>query len=468
MPAIKPLLIFSSLLALSLTAGWRSGAASAMAAKAVQGERPKAAAGNAGFDNGKAPDGNAAPASVESSASPDTASVRKELESLLHMMDDDSRPGMDGEFFAMWGMARMAFLMQKLTPAEQESVFAKIPGDALPMEDIQEARMMIQAFGMMMGGGKGKTSDDYIKELGAVKKGQPEMAMMTLLSWASKDTPAALQYWKSQAALPEPPEWVRENGRMIFANVAMEEPVNAVREALSISDEKLRHEIAGGLPLFGLFKGDKKDWPADGTETVKALLHAVPENSEILLLGALSGRMRQETPQEGLKWVESLNLGPEAGDAVNNAVLSAWWGKNPQEAAAWRMSQIPPEKKADEVEQLVRRWTNAGVSREARQQLPEPDIAGCADWILSLGIGPDTEKGISRLADGWIDAGEPAAAIAWARAIPNPEARQASLDNVTTQIRRRYPDTWRAMLTAAGLPVRTETAVEPPYGAEVR
>ena len=81
----------------------------------------------------------------------------------------------------------------------------------------------------------------------------------------------------------------------------------------------------------------------------------------------------------------------------------------------------------------------------------EPDIAGCADWIASLGINPDTEKAISVLADGWIQAGEPAAALAWAQAIPDPATRATCLEKVTTQIERRYPDTWRAMLTAAGV-----------------
>jgi hypothetical protein len=386
-----------------------------------------------------------------SAASQDPATVKAELETLLRQMNEGSGRGMDGEFMGMWGMARIASLLQKLSPEEQDSILAGIKDGDLSMEELQSAKMFIKSFGAMMGGGNGKTEEDFIREL-ATMKGPSEMAMMTLAAWASKDAGGAVRYLASQVSLPDPPAWARENAKMLFATISTQDPQLVAKEALSIRDEKLRQEIAGGLSLFFLFKGKQAEWPADGTETVKKLIHAVPEKGEFFLTGALTGRLHDESPQEAMRWVDSLGLGPEDKAWADEAMRNAWWNRNPQDAANWWIARTPPGRKAAEIEETVKRWTNAGMSREDRKNRPEPDLAGCADWILSQGIGPDTEQGISRLADAWIDAGEPAAAIAWAKAIPDAEARQASLTNVSTQIQRRYPDTWRAMLTAAGLP----------------
>lgn len=460
MPAPKPLLVFSGLLALSLTVGWRSGSASASAAKSSAGSGAGPVSGStdaAHHASGSGVKEGSAQNPLAIAAPPDTAAVKAELEALIHRMNEYSGDGMDKKFLEMWGMARLASLLQKLSPEEQDSLLSGIEDKEMSKADIQEAKMFIQSFGAMMGGGKAKTTEDYIKELATVK-GPPAMATMTFLSWAAKDTTGALHYLKNQLSLPEPPAWAREDAGVLFNNMAMMNPQLTAREALTIPDEKLRKEVAGTLSLFALFGEKREEWPADGTETVENLIRAVPEKTVDFLTGALNGRLNDESPQEAMRWLETSGLAKDHKAEADEALRNAWWNKSPVDAANWWIGQTPPEKKATAVEETVKRWTNAGMSREFRENRPEPDLAGCADWILSVGIGPDTEKGISRLADAWIDAGEPAAAIAWAKAIPDAEARQASLTNVSTQIQRRYPDTWRAMLTAAGLPLATAGA----------
>ncbi|MES2707811.1 MAG: hypothetical protein V4726_14560 [Verrucomicrobiota bacterium] len=458
MSARKPLLVFSALLALSLAIGWRTGAASAFAGKSAAspgaGAAPAAEAAGSAVSGNPGSKGLSADGSVKEPSKPDAAAVKAELE-LMMKEEEENGEGGGAEMLSLWRVARIAWLFHQLTPEEKEALLAEVP-----KEDASELPMIMQSLEMFMGG-KGKTADDYAKELGAMKKGATGMAQVTLLTWASNDPSGALQYWKSRISLPDPPSWVRENGGMLFGNISFLDPRTAVQEALSISDEKVRREMAGNINLHRLFSGRREDWPAEGTEIVRSLIQTAPEKQGSFLTGALAGRFAEESPPEVMSWIESLNLGPEAKAWTDESLLNAWWGKNQVEAANWRTSQTPPEKKAEVVEELVARWTLGKVSREQRERMPEPDLAGCADWILSLGIGPHTEKGISRLADGWIDAGEPAAALAWAQAIKNPEARQASLDNVSTQIRRRYPDTWRAMLTAAGLPAGNSEPAAP-------
>lgn len=80
---------------------------------------------------------------------------------------------------------------------------------------------------------------------------------------------------------------------------------------------------------------------------------------------------------------------------------------------------------------------------------------------LAPGTADRRSGGRKPLAEAWIEAREPAAAWAWAQAVNGEGARAAVLKNITIQIHRRYPDTWRAMLKEAGVSIAEEPAAKP-------
>ncbi len=56
------------------------------------------------------------------------------------------------------------------------------------------------------------------------------------------------------------------------------------------------------------------------------------------------------------------------------------------------LEHTPPEQRADRIAEHVTWWTEAKLPKDIKLMTAEPDIAACADWIVSLGINPDTEN----------------------------------------------------------------------------
>ena len=339
--------------------------------------------------------------------------------------------------------ARAACLLSKLTQLQQAAVFGH-----LPEAGRGEALKMLKMFSSMMTDREPGTSSGYAARLAGPHE---EMERYVILSkWAANDPAGLLQYWKTEAVKPAAPHWLKSGFGTSLREIGLADPRLLMREAMTGKDSSLRLFMLDEVHLNGLYTGDKSQWADDSDGLLKQLMSQKPDRRENELSAVLAMRLKHESPEEARAWVESLELGPDSKTWTEKSLLSAWRGQDRAAAAQWMLDHTPPEQRADSIAEYVGWWTNAKLPNADRLRAPEADIAGCADWILSLGISPDTEKGISVLAEGWILAGEPAAALAWAQAISDPATRTTCLDKVTTQIERRYPDTWRAMLTAAG------------------
>lgn len=345
-------------------------------------------------------------------------------------------------------LARAACLFNRLSPSQQEEVFGQLP------ESMRgEAFTLLKTFGdSLKTGSTPLTTGDFAERMTAAQN--EAETYVTLSKWWATDPAGLLQYWKVEAAKPNAAEWIKSQMGNALWEIGAAHPRLMIKEAMTVADPALRKSMLKTVHLNALYSGEKSQWPADGDGLLKQLIAEKPDQREGELMGVLAKRLKHETPEEARLWVESLELGPDSRDWTEKAMISAWRSVDRKSAAEWMLAHAPPEERADKIAEFVSWWTDAGVPKDLKLTAAEPDIAACADWILSLGITPETEKGIGILADGWIQAGEPAAALAWAQAIPDPATRASCLEKVTTQIERRYPDTWRAMLDAAGLPAR--------------
>ena len=373
--------------------------------------------------------------------------VQKELLAILKSgILEDGRRSNDSDDGVMMvrQAARAACLFSKLNQLEQDDVFGQ-----LPESERGEAFKMIRMFSAMMADPKPLTAEKYAEKLAGTTDEIERMA--NLSKWGANDPAGLLRYWKTEAAKPNAPEWTIGQMGNSFLEIGLANPRLLMREAMTLDDPSLRQKMLQLLHLNSLYTSEKSQWAADNDGLLKQLMTERPENREDELSGVLSMRLKRESPEEARAWVESLELGPGSKDWTDKALFSAWRSKDRNAAAEWMLEHTPPEQRADRIAEYVSWWTEAKLPKDIKLKAAEPDIASCADWIVSLGIKPDTEKGISVLADGWIQAGEPAAALAWAQAIPDPATRANCLEKVTTQIERRYPDTWRAMLNAANI-----------------
>lgn len=442
----------AAVLGVSALTGWWAGAFSGASHTPVSAS-PNAVTGS-GITAPPSPD-NAALAQAGSEPAKLTkeeiAAAQVELLAILKSGSiDDGGP--DGNMVRMMRQAaRAACLFSKLTKSEQEDVIGQ-----LPEADRGEAFMMVKMLSAMMGPDGVESTGDYVRKLAIAKEDFERMP--ALLQWAGADPSGLLAYWKTEAVKPDVPDWLKSEMGVAFLQIASTDPRLLLREAMTLEDPALRKIMLNPLHLSSLYAGEKSQWAADSDALLKQLLTEKPEGRDFELSGVLNMRMKRESPGEARAWVESLDLGPDSKTWTDKAVFDAWRIKDRTAAAQWMLENTPPDQRADSIAEFVSWWTDAKVPKENRRTVPEPDIAGCADWILALGIGPDTEKGISVLADGWIQAGEPAAALAWAQSISDSDTRASSLEKVKTQIERRYPDTWRAMLSAAGLPAAPAAA----------
>ncbi|RYD25406.1 MAG: hypothetical protein EOP86_27365 [Verrucomicrobiaceae bacterium] len=334
--------------------------------------------------------------------------------------------------------------VQALTPEQREAVIGEFP------ESERANLHMGLTFITTLLTGSGSDAE-FTSEL--EKPGFPGGEAMVLQKWASRNPAAALEYWKTAAARAEPPQWLREAAPQLFNQASQADPRLAVQAALSVSDEQLRRAALSQITLHSLYSGEKSSWPADGGQLISQLARAEPASLRRPLEYALNARLKQESPMESLAWIESLDLESGSRKIADRSLADAWKRQEPATAATWLLGRAAPGARAEVVSDIVNDWTLLSVSPDDRLNRPEPDLAACADWILSQGIGPDTQKGISRLADAWIEAGEPAAALAWAKAVPDPAQRGKTLDSISGQLRLRYPGTWQAMLRQADVPL---------------
>lgn len=432
---------FLPLVVLAVLAGWLAGRTQRLPDQATMAGAVQDSVPTGGF-SGKRPDGADGKDRLSAPPEPrfDAAEVSKELQRLMKRMqgvsDSDAMGGMRE-------LAKMYRLIDKLYPDQIAELNKSLPATG-------SASGLLQVIGLIVGGDR-KTDDQFQSEL--LKSAVPGSEWLTFRLWAAKRPAAAVEFWKSAAALPEPPDWIKSTTSVLFGQISESDPRLALAEALTISDQSLKKSALAGIHLASVFAGPKSQWTPDSGALVENLIAASPADQGRYLLEALAGRASQESPQESMAWIDSLNLGPDSQVWTDKILAESWGRKEPAAAADWLLNRVPEADRAREVHSIVQRWTLSNLGTDERLRQPEPDIAACADWLLARGIGQETEAGMYQLSDAWVASGEPAAALEWAKAIPGGENRKMAINNVTRQIRLRYPDTWQAMLTQSGLPL---------------
>ena len=439
---------FAAMLGVSVLTGWWAGAFSRSGAMPAADRIPARAETKAA--GSKTPDstaGNAFQVEGAKLTMEEISAVQEELLAILRsgVFEDGAESNDSDTGIRMMRLsARAACLLRKLTQSEKDHVFAQ-----LPEAERGNASVSLKMSSSMMTDREPLTRSDYVERLAGAK--EEFERMLTLSRWGAIDPVGLLQYWKTETAKSDAPEWLKNQIGTTFLEIGRANPRLLLSEAMTVKDPALRQSMLQMLHLDSLYAGDKSEW-AGSDGLLKQLMAEIPDRREDKLSGVLAMRMKHESPEDARAWVESLELGADSKAWTQKSLLSAWRGQDRVAAAQWMLENTPLGQRSDSIAEYVGWWTDVKLTAGMKRTAPEPDIAACADWILSLGINPDTEKGISVLAGGWIQAGEPAAALAWAQAISDPATRDSCLKQVTTQIERRYPDTWRAMLTAADVP----------------
>jgi hypothetical protein len=120
----------------------------------------------------------------------------------------------------------------------------------------------------------------------------------------------------------------------------------------------------------------------------------------------------------------------------------------PAAAASWYVDRVTardPEGRTKAIERCMQKWTSVGDQRIERDNRRPPDLAAASDWLIAQGLNAQSQTAMATLARAWAEAREPAAALAWAQALPDETARNAAIQTVNQEIRQRFPNDWQRL-----------------------
>ena len=73
------------------------------------------------------------------------------------------------------------------------------------------------------------------------------------------------------------------------------------------------------------------------------------------------------------------------------------------------------------------------------------DLTAASEWLIAQGLGTHSQAAMATLACAWGQAGEPEAALAWVKAVPDESAQSQALEVVMDEIRQRFPNDWQRL-----------------------
>lgn len=166
----------------------------------------------------------------------------------------------------------------------------------------------------------------------------------------------------------------------------------------------------------------------------------------------MRARLARQSPQEAAAWADTLTATPEQRVFIDKTIADPWMSRDPAAAASWfvdRVTARDPEGRAKALERCMQKWTSAGDQSIERDNRRPPDLAAASDWLIAQGLNAQSQTAMAALARAWAEAREPAAALAWAQALPEETARNAAIQTVSQEIRQRFPNDWQRLTGSA-------------------
>lgn len=269
--------------------------------------------------------------------------------------------------------------------------------------------------------------------------------------WAKRDPQAALAAWNADAQ-----SFVREDKVNpstiveIYRSWGENSPDAALSAVEKITDpaDRLRFAEAAGWSLQKLFEGAPDTWPPDADTLVNRMLTLTGDKAAAGMERILRARLVQQTPQETAAWADSLASTPKQRALIDQGLADSWMPLDPAAAADWYVDRVSTRNaglRGEALDRTIRHWTRAGDNNAARDSQSPPDLAAASQWLIAQGLNFQSQSAMATLAQAWGEAREPEAALAWARALPDPTARAEALQTVTQEIRQRFPNDWQRL-----------------------
>lgn len=276
---------------------------------------------------------------------------------------------------------------------------------------------------------------------------------MTLASFAPEATWAR---WQQEAAKQPPPGWLsaRDQVDAIFTFWARKDFAAAL-QATATLEGSVRNSTLGrlGENLKNKFQDDPSAWPPETLALLRDYFREAGEKPNPGLIQHLvKRRLSQESGAEAAAWVDSLELPEASRSRTDQAVAEAWSraeaSKDAAAAWSWLLSRREASQRGETLALAARTWVEPEVRPGA--ELPSADaLAACSEWLIDQGLGPEAASAVIVLARAWLRAGEPDAALAWARSIADPTIRETAVQHITDGLKQRFPDHWQELLRKA-------------------
>jgi len=228
--------------------------------------------------------------------------------------------------------------------------------------------------------------------------------------WAESDPAAA---WQAIRSIHKAGQAASHSSDLLYQRVFelwARKDLNAALAAWNGLPEVLQKSTLGGIGAAARLPESR----ARLLEFVQAL--PAGEVRASAFGGVLQNWVGSTSLEEVAQWLDTKDFSPtERAELERKAAASAMEDR-PRAVADWLLARSNPERRAEDLEALVRAW--------AGQQ---PSAAGA--WLASVPLGPDTDKAVVAFAND-IKTLAPDTAFAWARCITDEKLRKGMLTEV--------------------------------------
>lgn len=267
---------------------------------------------------------------------------------------------------------------------------------------------------------------------------------------AAHDPQAALAQWEKAKSEEPPPEWLEPRLLCaIFSAWQRSDVGQALAAAEALPDENERREAMRGVAecLPRLFEGPRETWTPEADHLAQRLLAGADHRHVGIVKNLAAHRISTEAPEETLAWLASAGVAPGANARLDQSLAQGWAEAvlrrrgNPAPAWDWLLEHTPASRRAAVAAEAMRYWCRSDqfhISVFPANSKAPPDLAACSEWLISRGLGPETQQAMAVLAQAWGRQYEPEAALAWARAIPDSAQREAAESQVMGSVRKTF------------------------------
>lgn len=273
---------------------------------------------------------------------------------------------------------------------------------------------------------------------------------------AVHDPQAALAQWEKAKSEEPPPEWLEPRLLgAVFSAWQRSEVGQALAAAEAVPEEDERREALRGVAecLPRLFEGPRKTWTPHADHLAHRLLPGADHRYIGIMKNLAATRISVEAPEETLAWLASAGVRLGSNARLDQSLAQGWAEavlrrqENPAPAWNWLLEHTPPGDRAAVAAEAMRYWCRLDqfhISVFPENSKMPPDLAACSEWLIARGLGPETQEAMAVLAQAWGGQYEPEAALAWARAIPDPAQREAVEARVMDELKKRFPAGWES------------------------